>query len=145
MKQRDIAMPLHKSGYRNVQLWNNGQFKTWLVHRLIATVFLGDPPSDKHEVAHNDGDRLNNTAANLRWVLHTENMRDRDRHGTTARGVRNGKLKHSDEVVQQVRELKASGLGCRRIAHKLGMSKGTVLGYMNHSRRPTTDFRGQAT
>ena len=89
---RVLAQPLHKSGYRNVQLWNKGKFKTCLAHRLVAAAFISEPPSDKHEVAHGDGDRTNNAAGNQRWVLHLENMRDRDRHGTTACGEKNGKL-----------------------------------------------------
>jgi hypothetical protein len=131
----------HKSGYLNVQLWNRCQYKTFLVHRLVAFAFLGAPPSDKHEVAHSDGDRHKNAASNLRWVLHIENMRDRDRHGTTARGERNGKLKHSDEVVIKARELHANGMTKLEIASELGISEGTVYGYTSHTRRQTITQR----
>jgi predicted transcriptional regulator YheO len=118
-------------------------YKTFLVHRLVAAAFVGDQPSKKHEVAHNDGDRLNNVSSNLRWVLHTENMQDRDRHGTTATGSRNGKFKHPDTTVVRVRELQASGLGSRRISKMLGMSRGTVYSYMKNTRRQSIEHRGQ--
>lgn len=142
---KTLATPLHKSGYLNVQLWSGGKFKTFLVHRLVAASFIGEQPTDHHEVAHNDGDRTNNKPGNLRWVLHVENMRDRDRHGTTARGSRNGKLRHTDAKVQQVRDLQATGIGSRRISKMLGMSRATVHGYMKNQRRQTTEYRGQAT
>ncbi|MGH8429797.1 MAG: HNH endonuclease [Solimonas sp.] len=129
----------HKSGYLNVQLWRDGTFKCCMVHVLVATAFLGPKPSDQHEVAHGDGNRHNSAATNLRWALHVDNMRDRDRHGTTARGKRNGKLKHSDEVVDRVRQLHAQGLGSRRISKALGMSRATVHGYIKRTRRPTKD------
>jgi hypothetical protein len=125
----------HKSGYLNVQLWDDGKYKTFMVHRLVAFAFVGLPPSEKHEVAHSDGDRHNNSPSNLRWVLHAENMRDRDRHGTTARGERNGKTKHSDIVVIMARNMRDSGMRRREIAAALGISKGTVAGYIGRRRR----------
>lgn len=137
-----IAKVLHASGYLNAQLWNKGKFKTCLVHRLVAIAFLGEPSTDDHEVAHSDGNRINNSSSNLRWVTHIENMRDRDKHGTTARGVRNGKLKYSDEEVENVRKLQSEGFGSRRIAAKLKMNRGTVQGYLNKSRRPVLEYKG---
>lgn len=129
----------HKSGYLNIQLRNAGQFKTCQAHRLVAIAFHGEPPSPKHEVAHRNGNRHDNAASNLRWVLHVENMRDRDSHGTTARGTRNGKLKYSDDQVSMVRELHASGLGNRRISKMTGIPRQTVMAYMKGSRRATLE------
>ena len=136
---RMLAQPLHKSGYRNVQLWRAGAFKTFMVHRLVAITFIGAPPTDRHEVAHGNGDRTNNTAGNLRWVLHVENMRDRDAHGTTARGARNGKLKHDEATVANVRALHASGLGYRRIAARTGISRQTIQGFVTGGRRKSAE------
>lgn len=130
-----LTATIHKTGYKNVQLWSAGKFKTFMEHRLVAFAFIGDPPTSDHEVAHSDGDKTNNKAENLRWVLHTENMADREKHGMTARGEKNGKLKHTDETVQKIRDMKAGGLGSRRIASQLGISRGTVAGYINNSRR----------
>lgn len=53
-------------GYWYVQLGAHG-IKT-AVHRLVALTFLGPPPTPLHEVAHGDGDRLNNTVTNLLWT-----------------------------------------------------------------------------
>lgn len=132
---RLLKLVPHKSGYLNAQLWNQGKYRTFLVHRLVATAFFGEAPTDKHEAAHGDSDMHNNRASNLRWALHTEIMRDRDRHGRTARGHRNGKKKYDSATVVQVRELYASGMMPSAIAKELGLKKGTVDGYVYRDRR----------
>lgn len=68
------------AGYLYVNLWRSG-IKTG-VHRLVAHAFLGDPPSPRHEVAHNDGNPVNNCVENLRWATHAENQADIKKHGT---------------------------------------------------------------
>jgi hypothetical protein len=54
------------SGYTRVS--------TEVVHRIVATAFLGDPPSKSHVVDHIDTNRLNNRPENLRWVSRLENI-----------------------------------------------------------------------
>ena len=48
--------------------------KCFLAHTLVALMFIGDPPSDKHEVNHKDLDKRNNHYTNLEWVTHSYNM-----------------------------------------------------------------------
>jgi hypothetical protein len=139
---KEIKSVKHKSGYLNVQMWNKGKFKSAILHRLVAIAFHGIPQTDKHEVAHSDGDRHNNNASNLRWVTHAENMRDRDRHGTTARGKRNGKLKYNDEIVHSARSMSMQGKPVKEIASKLSIHPATAYGYINGTRRQTLEFRG---
>lgn len=54
------------SGYTRVS--------TQVVHRIVATAFLGDPPSKSHVVDHIDTNRHNNRPENLRWVTRLENI-----------------------------------------------------------------------
>lgn len=44
-----------------------------LIHRLVADYFLPRPTPDQTVVAHLDHDKLNNRAANLKWMTREEN------------------------------------------------------------------------
>lgn len=52
-----------------------------VVHPLVAKAFFGTAPAGM-ECCHNDGDPTNNRIENLRWDTHSENNRDKRRHGT---------------------------------------------------------------
>jgi hypothetical protein len=60
---------------KRVDLWKNGQHKTFLVHRLIATTFLENLIDTNMTVNHKDGNRLNNNLENLEWVSIAENIK----------------------------------------------------------------------
>lgn len=59
---------LMSNGYRQIYL----DGKNWLLHRLVATLYV-DNPEDKPCVDHIDGDKSNNCANNLRWCTYKEN------------------------------------------------------------------------
>lgn len=44
------------------------------IHRIVATAFLGDPPTEDYVVDHIDTNRHNNRPNNLRWVTRFENL-----------------------------------------------------------------------
>jgi hypothetical protein len=68
------------TGYLKVQLGKDGKKKKYFVHRLVAEAFI---PRDvqKDEVNHIDGNTYNNSAENLEWVTHSENLRHGARLG----------------------------------------------------------------
>ncbi len=44
------------------------------VHRIVATAFLGEPPSSEYVVDHIDTNRQNNRPTNLRWITRLDNI-----------------------------------------------------------------------
>ncbi|WCF57249.1 HNH endonuclease [Bacteroides phage PhiCrAssBcn23] len=65
------------SGYLQVRLYKEGQYKSFIVHQLVATHFLPVPSGDL-ELNHIDEDKLNNRWDNLEWIPHKDNCN----HGT---------------------------------------------------------------
>lgn len=63
--------------YLTVALTNGAHGK---IHVLVAAAFIGPRP-DGAQVCHNDGDRFNNQASNLRYATPSENNHDIVRHG----------------------------------------------------------------
>lgn len=63
-----------KDGYLRCNIAQDGKFRLWLVHRLVAEAFIPNPDS-KAEVNHIDGDKTNNNVSNLEWVTREENIR----------------------------------------------------------------------
>lgn len=119
-KERKQPSP-NKSGHLLLSLC--GGRSAVQIHRFVLECFEGPCPEGM-QCRHLDGDPTNNTLSNLKWGTPKENMRDRDLHGTTARGSRNGNSKLSESDVLAIR---ASTEGLRPLARKFGVSKTTIV------------------
>lgn len=77
------VLKLHedRNGYIKVLLHRGKRKKNDYVHRLVMIAFKGPCP-DGHEVCHNDGSRSNNCVANLRYGTRSENILEKQAHGT---------------------------------------------------------------
>ena len=72
---RILKPDIGKYGYARVTLYkNNREHKKFLVHRLVASVFL-DNINNLPEVNHLDKNKLNNNVNNLEWCTSSENTR----------------------------------------------------------------------
>ena len=67
------ADPSKRSGYVQVHLSNNGDRRTYQLHRVVAKSFV-ENPENKPEINHKDGIKTNNRADNLEWVTPSENQ-----------------------------------------------------------------------
>lgn len=56
-----------------VELWKNGNHKTYLVSRLVAMAFNPNP-ENKPCINHLDGNTFNNKPSNLEWCTYRENQ-----------------------------------------------------------------------
>lgn len=122
----EILARAYSQGYPFVTLRNDGKSKTARIARLVAIEFLGLPPFDGAEVAHNDGVRDNARVDNLRWASRVENQADRRRHGTRLAGssVFGAKLTEAD--IPSIRSRIAAGHRYDDIAESYGVSKSTI-------------------
>lgn len=82
-----------------------GKVNTRLVSHLVAEAFIGPRPSG-HEVAHCNGNSLDNSSSNLRYALPIENTHDKFHHGTLLRGERVGTAKLTEEQAREIINLR---------------------------------------
>ena len=74
-KDRILKQKVSKDKCCRVSLWKDGKERTVLVHRLVASEFLGHDMETDLTVNHKDGNRLNNHLDNLEWMTRAENIR----------------------------------------------------------------------
>lgn len=83
IKGRMRKLVLHTNGYLTVALDGD----KFYVHRLVAQEFIGPAP-EGYDVCHENGDRKDNRAENLRYDTRLGNMADQRRHGTHGNTVK---------------------------------------------------------
>lgn len=117
------AQSVGTSGYKHLNL--NGKYHS--VHRLIAVAFIPNP-YHKKQVNHIDGDKLNNSIANLEWCTARENALHSSRIGT--RGVTcHGKL--TPDQIREIRSLKGKK-SWRTLAREYGVVHTTIGDILNN-------------
>lgn len=112
----------NSEGYMLVSI-SNWAGKAARVHLLVAAAFLPPKPSPAHEINHADGNKTNNTAANLEWVTHSENVR----HSLRVVGRKHREdTKLSEDDVRSIRKLRESGRPRASVARQFGISPSNV-------------------
>ena len=71
-----------RQGYRAAYLYQSKRTTRHpkRLYRLMASTYLGPKPEGKTLIRHLDGDSLNDSASNLVWGTHAENMEDLRKH-----------------------------------------------------------------
>lgn len=90
---KPMSIQTRRDGYQQTRV--NG---TSLVHRLVASAFLGDVTN--LTVNHKDGNRSNNHVNNLEIVTMQENVIHAFKTGLSKKGEAHGKAKYSDEKIK---------------------------------------------
>ncbi|MBD0328347.1 MAG: hypothetical protein ICV68_18165 [Pyrinomonadaceae bacterium] len=83
-KEKPRAMKaLNTCGYPQVSLMLDGKQYTWPFFHIVAVLWVPNPdPATYTCVLHNDSDKLNSRADNLRWGTVKENVADSIDQGT---------------------------------------------------------------
>jgi hypothetical protein len=123
-------------GYQIISLSKDGLKKQHYIHRLVAGAFI-DNTSNKREVNHIDGNKLNNELSNLEWVSSKENkIHCRKNHlQRIAKGndYRNAKL--NDTMIKDILLLyHFSNISQHKIAQKYNVCQQLINGIVNRKR-----------
>lgn len=118
-----------KTGYKALSLSDLNGKKHWFnMHALICMTFNGEKPSKKHQCCHNDGDKMNNRADNLRWATRSENERDKIAHGRSNRGENHGLSKLKNPDIPDIRRMLSAGMSQKEIGKIYGVSASCING-----------------
>jgi hypothetical protein len=98
VRERILKAGRNSDGYFMVRLICTPKAKTYKVATLVALAFIGPRP-EKQVVRHGLGGQLDDSLANLCWGTEKQNMADKIRDGTHARGEQNGGVKLTKEQV----------------------------------------------
>ena len=115
-------------GYQKVTLKRPGLNQRVLVHQAVAAAWIGPRPAGM-EVCHNNGQRTDNRADNLRYGTRAENTADSIKHGTHRRP-----RKLTDEQIADIRAQRGHMTG-RALAAKHGTSPAHVCNVQRGHRR----------
>jgi hypothetical protein len=109
--------------------------ENWLIAVAVASAFHGTRPSSDHEAAHCNGNQDDDRASNLRWATAKENAADREIHGNTARGDRNGATKLPDACIPMIHADRRRGMTQYQLADKYQISQAQIWNILHRKQR----------
>lgn len=124
-KDRILKTQLTKDGYEFVKLMKDSKQYTFRVHRLVAQAFKVRGEGDT--VNHIDGNKLNNTPANLEYCDRHAQMKHAYKLGlkTAKRGADNSQAKLTPDDVRYIRRVykrQSTEFGTVALAKRFGCS-----------------------
>jgi hypothetical protein len=118
---RKLKQWRHTQGYWLVGINKRPQY----LHRIVAEAYHGPCPPG-HQCCHNDGNKDNNSADNLRWDSANANASDKIRHGTHLAGDRAPCRKLNEFQVGVIVGLCVAGYSRRKVAEMFGIAPSSV-------------------
>jgi hypothetical protein len=102
-------------------------FRSFGVHRLVATAFL-DNPLGLETVNHKNGVKADNSVANLEWMSKGDNIRHAHATGLARnpRGEKHNAAKINNMIARVIRRCALLGMKHREIAGVFGCHESTV-------------------
>jgi hypothetical protein len=120
---------VNDNGYVRVNILN----KTYLLHRLIALIFI-ENTENKQQVNHIDGNKLNNSLLNLEFATNQENQIHKFHHGLGNNFTR--KIVQYDLQMNKIQDFNS----IIEASTKLNIGKSNIWGVMNNYRKSAGNF-----
>jgi hypothetical protein len=121
---RKLKTPPNKRGYLGLTLCANGKKRTKQVHQLVLLAFVGPRPENM-QGCHGNGIKSDCRLSNLRYDTPKANQADSIRHGTVARGERQGHSQLTEIEVIEILEMLCN-TSAPEVAKTKGVSEGAV-------------------
>ena len=114
-----------RSGYVAVNLTQDGRFRMFTVHSLVALTFLGARPVGA-VVMHLNDDRADNRLCNLAYGTPATNSAQMVARSRQATGIRNGAARLTRDAVLAIRGRTLTGESVASIAREFGVAWDTI-------------------
>lgn len=127
-----LSWPYAKTAGYGETFWNG---KPALAHRVMCTLAHGQPPTPKHDAAHNCGRGADGCVNphHLRWATRKDNNADKLMHDTHNRGERNWHARLTENDVRKIRILGMT-LEHKVIAEIFGVSRPHISDIIDRTR-----------
>ena len=88
LKDRIMKRTIRPDGYLSVSLHKDGKQKSFLVHRLVASAYIGNP-DNYPQINHKDENKTNNCVSNLEWCtpMYNANYGSRNEKDSAAKSI----------------------------------------------------------
>ena len=123
--------PKYSNGYLVQKIYVNGQYKRYLVHRLVAMTYLPNPENKKF-VNHINGQKEDNRLVNLEWVTSQENHTHAKLNGLKAKGETHGFSKLTNDNVILIKNMLNDKIPQRKIGKIFGVCQASIRDINNN-------------
>jgi hypothetical protein len=135
-KAKILSPGISKRGVKNITLSKNAVKHKYLVHRLVALYFLGQPPKNKRQINHKNGNPSDNVANNLEWCSPKENVQHGIKTGLIKIiGADHWKSRLSEKDIKEIRKIYKTGqISQTELGRRYKVTQANIWSIVNNKR-----------